>query len=238
MTHPPLRPPRVILTDIEGTTGSIAFVREVLFPYADLRMVDFVTAHRDDPVVLQLLNDAAELNGTPDFDEGQTVALLRRWIGEDRKATPLKTLQGLIWADGYSSAALQGHVYEDAAAALRDWHAQGIALYVYSSGSIAAQRLLFGFSSAGDLTPILSGYFDTTVGAKSEPASYRRIAAEIGARPSEILFLSDSVPELDAAGVVGMQTVCVQRDDRPPGTTQHTVVRTLAGLFPTVAESR
>ncbi len=234
MTHPPLPRPRVILTDIEGTTGSIQFVREVLFPHAHRRLADFVTAHRNDSVVVQILHDAAELNGTPELDEAQTIALLRRWIEEDRKATPLKTLQGLIWADGYQSGAFQGHVYDDAAAALRNWHAQGIALYVYSSGSIAAQRLLFRFSSAGDLTPILSGYFDTTIGAKTDPSSYRRIAAEIGAQPSEILFLSDSVPELDAAGVIGMQTVCVQRDDRPPGTTQHIVVRALAGLFPTV----
>jgi enolase-phosphatase E1 len=234
MTHPPPRRPRVILTDIEGTTGSIHFVREVLFPYAHRRLADFVAAHRDDPVVQHLLRDAAELNGTPDLDEAQSIALLRRWIGEDRKATPLKSLQGLIWADGYNSGAFQGHVYDDAAAALRDWQAQGIALYVYSSGSIAAQKLLFRFSSAGDLTPILRGYFDTTVGAKTDPASYRRIVAEVGAQPGDILFLSDAVPELDAASVIGMQTVCVQRDDRPPGTSQHRVMRTLAGLFPAV----
>jgi enolase-phosphatase E1 len=159
-------------------------------------------------------------------------ALLRRWIEEDRKATPLKTLQGLIWADGYKSGAFQGHIYDDAAAALRDWQAQGIALYVYSSGSIAAQKLLFRFSSVGDLTPMLRGYFDTTVGAKTDPASYRRIVTEIGAQPGDIAFLSDYVPELDAAGVIGVQTVCVQRDDRAPATTQHIVVRTLAGLFP------
>ena len=234
MTHAPLRHPRAILTDIEGTTGSIHFVREVLFPYAHRRLADFVAAHRDDPVVRQLLHDAAELGGTPDLDEAQTVALLRRWIEEDRKATPLKTLQGLIWADGYNSGAFQGHVYDDAAAALRNWQARGIALYVYSSGSIAAQKLLFRFSSAGDLTPMLSGYFDTTVGAKTDPTSYRRIVSEIGAPAGGILFLSDYVPELDAASVAGMQTVCVQRDDRPPGTTEHVVMRTLAGLFATV----
>jgi len=234
MTDAPARRPRIILTDIEGTTGSIQFVREVLFPYAHRRLADFVAAHRADPAVQQLLHDAAELDGTPELDEAQSIALLRRWIEEDRKATSLKTLQGLIWADGYTSGAFQGHVYDDAAAALRDWHAQGIALYVYSSGSVAAQKLLFRFSSAGDLTPLLSGYFDTTVGAKTDPVSYRRIVAEIGAEPADVMFLSDSVPELDAAGVIGMQTVCVQRDDRPPGTAQHTVVRTLEGLFPPV----
>ncbi len=143
MTHAPSRPPRVILTDIEGTTGSIHFVREVLFPYAHRRLADFVAHHRDDAVVQHLLRDSAELNGTPDLDEAQTIALLRRWIEEDRKATPLKTLQGLIWADGYKSGAFQGHIYDDAAAALRDWQAQGIALYVYSSGSIAAQSSYF-----------------------------------------------------------------------------------------------
>jgi enolase-phosphatase E1 len=234
MTHAQLRRPRVILTDIEGTTGSIQFVREVLFPYAHRRLGDFVAAHRDDPVVQRLLHDAAELDGTPDLNEAQIIALLRRWIEEDRKATPLKTLQGLIWADGYKSGAFQGHVYDDAAMALRGWHAQGIALYVYSSGSVAAQKLLFRFSSVGDLTPLLRGYFDTTVGAKTDPGSYRRIVAEIGAQSGDILFLSDSVSELDTAGSIGMRTVCVQRDDRPPETTQHAVVRTLAGLLPAV----
>jgi enolase-phosphatase E1 len=206
-------------------------VRDVLFPYADRRLADFVAANRDDAAVQRLLRDAAELNGTPALDEAQIVALLRHWIAEDRKATPLKTLQGLIWAEGYRGGALQGHVYDDAAVALRDWYAQGIALYVYSSGSIAAQKLLFGFSSAGDLTPLFSGYFDTTVGAKTDPASYRRIADEVRTRPGDILFLSDSVPELDAAGVAGMRTVCVQRDERPAGTDLHTLVRTLEGLF-------
>ena len=148
--------PRAILTDIEGTTSSIAFVAETLFPYARERLPAFVAAHPDEAA--PILAEVAAM------EPGDPVATLTRWIDEDRKATPLKTLQGMIWADGYRERAFTGHIYPDAAAALRRWHEAGIALYVFSSGSVAAQKLLFGHSDAGDLTPLFSGYFDTTTG--------------------------------------------------------------------------
>ncbi|PTS87468.1 acireductone synthase, partial [Sphingomonas sp. HMWF008] len=175
---------KAILTDIEGTTSSIAFVAEVLFPYARARLADYVAAHREET--------AAILAEVADAEPGDPVATLLRWIDEDRKATPLKALQGMIWADGYASGAFRGHVYDDAVAGLRRWHAAGVRLYVFSSGSVAAQKQLFGFSAAGDLTPLFSGYFDTTTGAKREAGSYAKIAAAIGEAPADVLFLSDT----------------------------------------------
>ena len=196
--------PRAILTDIEGTTSSIAFVAETLFPYARERLPAFVAAHpRDAAPIL------AEVSA---MEPGDPVATLTRWIDEDRKATPLKTLQGMIWADGYRERAFTGHVYPDAVAALRRWHEAGIALYVFSSGSVAAQKLLFGHSDAGDLTPLFSGYFDTTTGPKREAASYQAIADAIGLAADEILFLSDTPQEIAAAREAGLSALLIDRD--------------------------
>lgn len=207
-----------VVTDIEGTTGSIAFVRDVLFPYAHERLPAFVEGRAHDAEVTRLLREAAEVAGEPDASTARVVDVLRTWIVADRKITPLKTLQGLIWADGYASGELRGHVYPDAAAGLRRWHAAGVALYVYSSGSIAAQKLLFGHSSAGDLTPLFSDYFDTTIGAKGDADAYRRIAASVALPPAELLFLSDRDVELTAAREAGWQVACLVRPaDAPAG---------------------
>ena len=196
--------PRAILTDIEGTTSSIAFVAETLFPYARERLPAFVAAHPDETA--PILAEVAAM------EPGDPVATLTRWIDEDRKATPLKTLQGMIWADGYRERAFTGHIYPDAVAALRRWHDAGIALYVFSSGSVAAQKLLFGHSDAGDLTPLFSGYFDTTTGPKREAASYRAIADAIGLAANEILFLSDTPQEIAAAREAGLSALLIDRD--------------------------
>ena len=177
---------------------------DVLFPYARTHLRDYVAAHPGET--------AAILDEVRAAEPGDPVETLLRWIDEDRKATPLKTLQGLIWAQGYADGSLTGHVYPDAAEALRRWHTYGLQLYVYSSGSIAAQKLIFGHSDAGDLTPLFAGYFDTTTGPKKEAESYRKIAAAIGLAPSEILFLSDSLPEIDAARIAGMQALHIDRD--------------------------
>ena len=195
--------PRAILTDIEGTTSSIAFVAETLFPYARARLPAFVSAHPEAAAPI-----LAEVAAT---EPGDPVATLIRWIDEDRKATPLKTLQGMIWADGYREGAFTGHIYADAAAALRRWNAAGIALYVFSSGSVAAQKLLFGHSDAGDLTPLFSGYFDTTTGPKREAASYTAIAGAIGFDPQDVLFLSDTPEEIAAARAAGLQALLIDR---------------------------
>lgn len=205
--------PRAIVTDIEGTTSSIAFVHDVLFPYARARIAGFVAdrADRLDDALAQVRAVAGE----PALDLDGCIARLLAWHDADRKVTPLKAIQGMIWAEGYADATLVGHVYRDAVEGLRRWHARGIALYVYSSGSIAAQKLLFGHTAYGDLTPVFAGYFDTGVGAKQERESYRAIAATAGMPASDILFLSDVEAELTAARAAGFGVTLLARDGRP-----------------------
>jgi enolase-phosphatase E1 len=202
---------RAILTDIEGTTSSISFVKDVLFPFARERLPAFVETHADKPEVQHWLHEAARDACIIHAERSEIVGLLQRWIDEDRKATPLKALQGMIWDEGYRSGDFRAHVYPDVAPKLREWKKQGLDLYIYSSGSVPAQKLFFEFSEAGDLTPLLSGYFDTEVGHKREAESYRRIATAIGRPAEEILFLSDIVEELDAARAAGMRTTQLAR---------------------------
>jgi len=206
----------IILTDIEGTTGSIAFVKNVLFPYARERIPAYLAENADEPQVATLIRDAARDAGmeTLSWEEAATVFLA--WMDADLKVTTLKTLQGMIWESGYRDGVLRGHVYDDAAEGLARWHEAGHKIYVYSSGSIAAQRLLFAFSDHGDLSGLFSGYFDTTIGLKNDPDSYRRIAPRIGAAPADIIFLSDSAGEIAAAHTAGLRTVWMVRSDTPP----------------------
>ena len=201
-----------IVTDIEGTTSSLSFVKDVLFPYARARMAEFVRTRATEPAVRKELDAVRGLAGK-DLGTEELVAQLIRWIDEDKKVTPLKALQGMIWEDGYKKGDFKGHMYEDAVRNLRRWQAQGIRLYVFSSGSVQAQKLLFGYSDFGDLTPLFSGYFDTTIGNKREAEAYRKIVAAIGLPPVEILFLSDIREELDAARAAGMQTLWLERAD-------------------------
>lgn len=209
---------RAVLTDIEGTTSTIAFVHDVLFPYADTHLDAYVAAHRHDDVVARALRDAAAIDAAERADDAAVLARLHAWIAEDRKVTPLKTLQGLIWADGYARGELRGHVYADAAAGLRRWRDAGLRLYVYSSGSVKAQRVLFAHSDHGDLTPLFDGYFDTTTGPKREAGSYAAIADAIALAPADVVFFSDVDAELDAARAAGMQTVRLLRPaDTPAG---------------------
>jgi len=215
---------RAVLVDIEGTTSTIAFVHEVLFPYADAHLDAYVGAHRAEPAVAAAILEAAQLAGEPpDADDATVLAHLHAWISEDRKATPLKTLQGLVWSEGYARGEIRAHVYPDAAAGLRRWHAAGLALAVYSSGSIAAQKVLFASNNQGDLTPLFSDHFDTTIGSKREARSYHAIARSLHEPAGDVVFLSDVDAELDAAREAGMQTVRLLRPaDTPPGaTTSH-----------------
>ncbi|MEM7678492.1 MAG: acireductone synthase [Myxococcota bacterium] len=213
---------KAILTDIEGTTSSIAFVKETLFPYARARIGAFVRDHANDR---EIADHLAAARGDDSLDLAGVIARLETWIDEDKKATPLKALQGLIWRDGYIQGDYQGHVYPDAVAGLRRWHERKHDLYVYSSGSVAAQKLLFSHSVAGDLTPLFTDYFDTRVGAKKEQPSYRAIADRIDRAPEEILFLSDVSAELDAALAAGMRTVRLVRpaDGTEPGSNHREV---------------
>jgi len=224
---------KAIVTDIEGTTSSIDFVKDVLFPYARERLPAFIETHADKAEVQHWLHEAAREAGLVSADRQEVIDLLLHWIDEDRKATPLKALQGMIWEDGYVGGDFQGHVYPEVAGKLHEWMARGIALYVYSSGSVAAQKLLYANSEAGDLTPLFSGYFDTEIGGKRDTDSYRRIAAQIGVPAGEILFLSDVTPELDAAAAAGFATILLARAPATcPTDSRHRCVSDFAAISP------
>lgn len=214
---------RAIVTDIEGTTSSIRFVHEVLFPYARKHMTEFVRTHAEDAKVAAYLDDVRREVGK-DLDLAGVIAQLIAWIDADKKVTPLKALQGLIWEKGYQDGDFHGHIYADAYENLKKWHARGIALYVYSSGSVYAQKLLFGHTEYGDLTPLFSGYFDTKIGAKADAASYQTIVRELKLPAEDILFLSDVQAELDAAKSAGMQTCWLVREGDIEMNAPHTQV--------------
>lgn len=214
---------QAILTDIEGTTTDINFVHKTLFPYAASHLPRFVAENANDASVASIIDDVRGEMGNPDASIDDVIEACLTWIDADKKVTPLKALQGLIWVKGYQQGDFTGHLYHDAITYLQGWHEQGIALYVFSSGSVKAQKLLFGYSDAGDLTGLFSGYFDTTTGHKREEASYEAIAAAIGVPAPEVLFLSDVEEELDAAAAAGMKTTLLARDELPERSS-HTVV--------------
>jgi enolase-phosphatase E1 len=191
--------PSVILTDIEGTTTPIAFVHDVLFPYARDCLARLETGR---PEI------AAILEAVPGADKSAT---LRAWMDQDAKVTPLKELQGILWRDGYEAGAIKGVLYPDVPPKMHAWHAAGTRLAIYSSGSREAQRLLFTHSDAGDLSALITGYFDTTTGPKREAASYAAIARALEASPGSVLFLSDVEAELDAARDAGLRTTQLVR---------------------------
>ena len=224
---------RAIVTDIEGTASSISFVRDVLFPYARKRLPAFVETHGDQPEVQHWLHEAASEAGLVEASRQDIIELLLQWIDQDRKSTALKALQGMIWKDGYAAGDYRAHMYPEVAARLRDWRADGLRLYVYSSGSVPAQQLLFRYSEAGDLTPLFAGYFDTETGPKREAESYRRIAEAIGEQPGHILFLSDIEEELDAAQAAGLRTAWLLREPLVfPATPRHPAFRDFDAIQP------
>jgi enolase-phosphatase E1 len=208
--------PSSVVLDIEGTTSATGYVVDRLYPYSAQRFAGWLDAHPDDPDVRRAVAQIRELIGEPAAGTPRLVAALTGWLAADQKVTPLKTLQGLIWAHGFATGDLVAHFYPDVVGALRAWHAAGHRLYVYSSGSVAAQRAWFGHSPAGDLRPLLSGHFDTeNAGPKRAPASYRAISTATGTEPADTVFLSDLVTELDAARAAGWHTVGVRRPGEP-----------------------
>ena len=231
---------KLILTDIEGTTSSISFVKDVLFPYAAEHLPDYVREHFDDDIVQSALKQTAELaaaegNDIDPADVSQLIDQLQTWIAKDSKATPLKTLQGLIWEAGYQNGDYAAHMYPDATQHLEKWYDEELPVYVYSSGSVKAQKLFFGYSQDGDLLSLFSGHFDTLVGHKREAQSYLNILAELqktheGLQASDVLFLSDIKEELDAAKEAGMQTCWVIRDTELPTDAEHQVVSDFADI--------
>jgi 5-methylthioribose kinase len=219
---------RAVILDIEGTTSSLSFVKNELFPYARARLPAFIKERA--PKLGTLFDDVARIEGKPKLDTADLITTLQRWIDEDRKITPLKSLQGLIWQDGFERGELKGHIYADAVAALRSWHDQGLKVYIYSSGSILAQKLIFSHTEYGDLTACLSGYFDTTVGGKLEPESYTAIAAQIGLPAASLLFFSDHPDEISAAASAGLQVVLVCRESAIEGGGDQTRISSFAQL--------
>jgi len=218
---------KAILTDIEGTTSSIAFVHETLFPYARAHLRRFLAAHGNDPAVRRELAEVARLEGR-ELTAEAVAEVLEQWIDADKKLTPLKVLQGMIWRQGYESGELKGHVYPDTPEFLRAWHDRGLRLYVYSSGSVEAQKLIFGHTAHGDLTPLFSGYFDTRIGGKREAQSYKAILRDTSLSGPDVLFLSDVGEELDAARAAGMKTCQLLRDDKRRPATAHPQARNFA----------
>jgi len=242
---------KCILLDIEGTTTPIDFVYQTLFPFARTHVKDYLARHWNSADVQQ---DIAELRteqaddlrqghappiiyeGHEGVDELQlrsVVAYVHWLMDRDRKSTPLKSLQGKIWEEGYRAGELLSQVFEDVPAAMNRWHQQGRRICIYSSGSVLAQKLLFSHTAAGDLTPLINGYFDTTIGAKKEAASYRRIAAHFQLLPEEITFVSDVTAELDAARSAGMQGVLsVRPGNHPqPPSAAYKIIHTFAELL-------
>lgn len=200
-----------ILTDVEGTTSSIAFVAEILFPYAARHLPAYIDARRQDAQVRQHLDGVRRRAGLAEGDDSAVAATLLQWIAEDRKDPDLKALQGLVWEDGFRSRAFTAHVYPEVPGLLVRWHARGLRLAVYSSGSIHAQRLFFGHCDVGDLTRLFTAHFDTGSGGKREAASYAGICRALAVTADEVLFLSDVLAELDAAAAAGLRTHLICR---------------------------
>lgn len=229
----------VIVVDIEGTTSSLAFVRETLFPYSREHLADWIAAHQQSPEVQQALVQARRLAQAPQAGTGELVTRLREWIDRDVKAAPLKTLQGMMWQEAFRSGELSAHLYPDVRPALSDWTVRGARIYSYSSGSVTAQRTWFEHTPEGNLLGYFSGHFDLdSTGPKDAPASYAAIVAAVAVQPGQALFLSDTRAELDAARSAGLHTTGVRRDSAPPVGGGHAEVADFAELAPWGAPAR
>jgi enolase-phosphatase E1 len=213
---------RTILLDIEGTTTPVAFVYDVLFPFARTHLGAYLQDPTHDAVVREVLHllreewdaDAAARRDLPGWQEGtpgSAAAYLEWLMDRDVKSPALKRLQGLIWESGYRTGVLKGEVFPDVPTAFTRWRDAQVTIAIYSSGSVLAQRLLFGATPGGDLTPFITAFFDTGVGAKRWPDSYRRIAAELRHAAANMLFVSDTPAELDAARGAGCQVLFAER---------------------------
>jgi enolase-phosphatase E1 len=201
---------KFVLTDIEGTTSDIDFVKKVLFPYSAREMRNFISSNKNNPDV------RASLRETGFATDDEAITQLLDWIRDDVKHPALKSLQGKIWEKGFKTNVFKAHAYDDVLPALQGWQAQGLRLGVYSSGSVKAQHLFFEYNEKGNLLPYFESFFDLEVGGKRETKSYAKIATQLGLVASTIVFLSDIVEELDAAREAGLQTVHLLR----PGTAE------------------
>lgn len=231
---------RGILLDIEGTTTPISFVHDVLFPYARTQVKSYLTRYLDSPEtaanlaqlrkehasdVAQDLKPPALLNETRDAEINSLMSYIEWLIDRDRKSSGLKELQGKIWKQGYLDGTLQAPLFPDVLPALERWRRAGLRIAIFSSGSVLAQKLLFGHTQAGDVTTFIDSYFDTTTGPKLAMESYRLIAADIAVPVQEILFISDVATELDAAKGAGFQTrLCIRPGNQPQPNQSHQII--------------
>lgn len=202
-----------ILLDVEGTTSAVSYVYDVMFPFAKSGMSSYLDRHWASPALADVRKQVATDSGQPAAEEDRAVfeSVIIGFMDADVKATGLKQLQGLIWESGFHNGELVAHVFDDVAPALHRWQQQGVDLRIYSSGSVHAQQLFFGHTTAGDLLHFFTGHYDTKIGGKREAESYTRVANHWGLAPGEILFLSDVVAELDAAKSAGMQAgLCIR----------------------------
>lgn len=223
-----MKRPAGILLDIEGTTSSISFVHEVMFPYVAERLHDFLDGHFDRDDVRAACEQIARDAGYDSLQEWTShanqqsarelvEAEVRRLMEQDAKATGLKALQGIIWHDGFQSGTLKAHIYPDVIPAIRQWRGERIDVRIYSSGSVATQRLFFGnLEDFGDCLDLFSGHYDTTMGGKKEHESYRRIAGDWGLTTEDILFVSDVAEELRAAREAGLMVLASMRPGNKP----------------------
>ena len=207
---------RAILLDIEGTTTPIAFVHEVLFSYAREHTKEFLTNIADAEDIARLREEHAADVSNGEHPPTELASYVEWLIARDRKSTGLKSLQGKIWRQGYLDGTLKSQLYADVAPAFARWRAEGLSINIFSSGSILAQQLLFAHTDAGDLTKFIDQYFDTNVGKKGEATSYRKIADALNLKPSEVMFISDVITELEAAHEAGMQVLLSIRPGNPP----------------------
>ncbi|KAJ1943162.1 enolase-phosphatase E1 [Kickxella alabastrina] len=238
----------IVLLDVEGTTTPISFVHDVLFPYITNNVSDFLASNWNDPMLqthIRAIADQANLdaqsgissaipidllNDTPEEIRSKTLANIDWQMKSDRKIGALKGLQGFMWQTGYKNGQLLGAMFQDAVIAIKRWCEKSRSVYIYSSGSVEAQKLIFGYSDHGDLSELLSGHYDTKVGAKIESQSYLRIAGDIGVVPGRVLFVSDNVLEIRAASEAGMQTVVSVRPGNAP------IPESELGAFKTVTD--
>lgn len=245
---------RHILLDIEGTTTPIAFVHEVLFSYARSQVRNYLAVHFDSD---ETRADLAQLReehvadrkqnpeapalvpalapyfvGAPhDAEIDSLVAYINWLIAQDRKSTGLKSLQGKIWREGYRDGTLKAQLFPDVAPALQGWRRDGLKISIFSSGSSLAQKLLFAHTEAGDLTEFIDSYFDTTTGSKTAMDSYRRIASALHVPEPQVLFISDTIAELDAASAAGLQTLlCVRPGNAPQSAARHQIIQSFAEI--------
>jgi len=203
---------KAVLIDIEGTVSPISFVKEVLFPYSKEKLEGFIKENINNPKIKNILDQVKKIE-EKDLTTDEIIKILKRWIDEDRKIAPLKDIQGLIWKEGFESGKLKAPLYKDAYEKIKEWKQKGYRLYIYSSGSVQAQKLFFSHTNYGNLTGYLDGYFDTKTGNKKEKQSYIKIAQIVGLKPEEILFLSDNPDEIKAAAQSGMKVYRLVRPD-------------------------